>query len=68
MKFTFAILALVATSQAILLQKGGIETGDPIPICNGANSSNCTEADEVVKHRRRRPHKQPAPGDSDYKA
>jgi hypothetical protein len=26
-------------------------TGAPIAICNGANAGNCTEADEVVKHR-----------------
>ena len=25
-------------------------SGDPIPICNGSNSGECTEADEV-KHR-----------------
>jgi hypothetical protein len=41
-------------------------TGAPIPICNGANEGKCTEADEVVKHRLRRPFKRAAPGDPDY--
>ena len=65
MKFIIAAF-LVLSSQAVLLQHPS--TGDPIPICNGANSSNCTEADEVVKHRTRRPHKRAAPGDPDYAA
>jgi hypothetical protein len=41
-------------------------TGAAIPICNGANAGACTEADEVVKHRLRRPFKRAAPGDPDY--
>jgi len=41
-------------------------TGPAIPICNGANAGNCTEAAEVVKHRIRRPFKRAAPGDPDY--
>ena len=32
-------------------------TGEVIAICNGANDGHCTEADEVVKHRLRRPGK-----------
>jgi len=43
-----------------------LSTGAPIPICNGANTGNCTEADEVVKHRLRRPFKAPAVGDPDH--
>ena len=46
----------------------GPESGAPIPICNGANAGACTEADEVVKNRLRRPHKRAAPGDPDYPA
>ena len=41
-------------------------TGPAIPICNGANAGACTEAEEVVKHRLRRPGKRAAPGDPDY--
>ena len=44
----------------------GPETGAPIPICNGANKGACTEADEVVKKRLRRPHKRAAEGDPDF--
>ena len=35
-------------------QTSGPETGDIIPICNGGNAGNCTEASEVVKHAVRR--------------
>lgn len=41
-------------------------TGKAIPICNGANEGKCTKAADVVKHRLRRPGKQPGPGDPDY--
>jgi len=41
-------------------------TGAAIAICNGLNQGHCTEADEVVKHRLRRPFKQAAIGDPDY--
>lgn len=41
-------------------------TGPAIAICNGLNEGHCTEAEEVVKHRLRRPFKQPAIGDPDY--
>jgi hypothetical protein len=41
-------------------------TGAAIAICNGFNQGHCTEAEEVVKHRLRRPFKQPAIGDPDY--
>ena len=61
MKFTLILAAIVCTSQAIMLQKNTPETGDIIPICNGANSNNCTEADVVVVHRAIRPHKVPSP-------
>ena len=64
MKFTYAVLALVATAEAIRSPS----TGKPIPICNGLNSHDCTEADVVVKKRLRRPHKRAAPGDPDYAA
>ena len=43
-------------------------TGAPIPICNGANTGDCTEADEVVVHRLRRPHKRAEKGDPDWEA
>ena len=66
MKFAFAVVALVAAASAVTLKDPS--TGDPIPICNGANSSNCTEADVVVRHRIRRPHKRAAPGDPDWAA
>ena len=66
MKFAFAIVALIASASAINMKHPS--TGAPIPICNGANSADCTEADVVVKHRIRRPHKKAAPGDPDYKA
>ena len=62
----FAVLALIATVGAINIKHPS--TGAPIPICNGANSNDCTEADVVVKHRVRRPHKRAAPGDPDYAA
>ena len=65
MKFIIAAF-LVLSSQAVLLQHPS--TGDPIPICNGANSGNCVEADEVVKHRLRRPHKRAGPNDADWAA
>ena len=41
-------------------------TGEAIAICNGTNDGHCSEADEVVMHRLRRPGKQPAVGDPDY--
>ena len=72
MKFTIVIAALLASSQAVLLQhhthSHDLSTGNPIPICNGANSGNCVEADEVVKHRLRRPHKRAGPNDADWAA
>lgn len=40
-------------------------TGDAIAICNGGNTGHCVEADDVVKHRLRRPGKMPGPGDPD---
>ena len=40
-------------------------TGPAIAICNGLNEGHCTEAEEVVKHRLRRPFKMPGPGDPD---
>ena len=66
MKFAFAVVALIAAASAATINHPS--TGDPIPICNGANSDNCSEADEVCKHRVRRPHKRAAPGDPDYPA
>ena len=67
MKFTIAIAALfLSSTQAVLLQKGDGSTGEIIPICNGANSNNCTEADEVVKHRLIRPYKKAAEGEPAY--
>ena len=66
MRFSFVIAALVASSNAIKLTGNG--TGEPIAICNGANSHNCTEADVVVQHRVRRPNKRAAPGDPDFAA
>ena len=66
MKFAFAIAMIFATAEAINVNHPS--TGAPIPICNGANSSDCTEADVVVQHRIRRPHKRAAPGDPDYAA
>ena len=65
MRFSF-VCALVASTQAIKLAGSG--TGDAIPICNGANSHNCVEADVVVQHRVRRPNKRAAPGDPDFAA
>ena len=67
MKFGFVLAALAVVS-AHKLNDEDRSTGDPIPICNGANSSNCTEASVVVKHRVRRPHKRAAPGDPDFAA
>ena len=64
MKFTIAIAALMLTTQAIRDPRHG----DAIPICNGANAADCTEADEVVKHRLRRPNKRAGPGDPDFAA
>ena len=57
MKFTLAIAALLVSVNAVTLRQMDPSTGAPIPICNGANSSQCTEADEVVKHRVARPFK-----------
>ena len=53
---------------ALQLETEDYSTGEPIPICNGANQNNCTEADEVVIKARRRRGKVPAIGDSDYVA
>ena len=67
MKFTFVIAALfLSATQAVMLQKESPDTGAPIPICNGANSHNCVEADVVVKHIYRRPFKRAASGDPDF--
>ena len=66
MKFAFAIAMLFASTEAHRLNHPS--SGAPIPICNGANSNDCTEADVVVQHRIRRPHKRAAPGDPDYAA
>jgi len=41
-------------------------TGPAIPICNGRNPENCTEANEVVKRRLRRPGKRASKGDPDW--
>ena len=46
----------------------GIETGAPIPICNGENAGACSEPIEVNTHRIRRPFKRAAPGDPDFAA
>lgn len=51
-----------------LAQHKGNGSGEPIPICNGANAGHCTEADVVVVNHRRRPHKRAAPGDEDFPA
>ena len=59
---------LVASSQALSLEKFSPDTGAPIPICNGANDGQCTEANDVVVHRVRRPHKRAAKGDPDFPA
>ena len=53
---------------ALQLDAEDYSTGEPIPICNGANQNNCTEASEVIIKARRRRGKVPAIGDSDYKA
>ena len=68
MKYAFVIAALVFTAQSVTLQKSAqdLSTGNPIPICNGMNSGNCTEADVVVVNRLRRDHKRAAPGDADF--
>lgn len=42
------------------------ESGKPIAICNGGNDGHCVEADDVVKHRLRRPGRAAGPGDPDY--
>ena len=69
MKFGFVLAALfMATTDAATIQKNDRSTGAPIPICNGANSHDCTEASVVVQHRVRRPHKRAAPGDPDFAA
>jgi hypothetical protein len=67
MKFA-AIATLLVSANAVLLQKHHHHpnTGDIIPICNGANSGNCTEANEVVKHKVRRPHKRATEGAPDW--
>ena len=68
MKFGFVVAALFAVASAHKLGKEDRTTGDPIPICNGANSSNCVEASVVIQKRIRRPHKRAAPGDPDFAA
>ena len=68
MKFGFVLATLVVFAEAARISKGDRGSGDPIPICNGANSHDCTEASVVVQHRVRRPHKRAAPGDKDFKA
>ena len=52
----------------IELHKYDPSTGAPIPICNGANAGECTEASEVVKRRLRRAHKRAMKGDPDWAA
>ena len=66
MRFSFVFAALVASTNAVKLTGNG--TGEPIAICNGANSHNCVEADVVVVNRIRRPNKRAAPGDADFAA
>ena len=68
MKYTFVIAAVVAFTQAVKLEKQDLSTGPPIPICNGMNAGNCTEADVVVVNAIRRPNKRAAKGDKDFAA
>ena len=37
-----------------------------INVCNGANSGNCVEADELSNKAIRRPYKRPSVDDADY--
>jgi len=48
------------------MQKRTPETGDIIPVCNGYNSSKCTEVKDILKKKYRRDYKRAAPGDPDY--
>ena len=68
MKFATILAAIAIVGNATLLQRHHKDpsTGAPIPICNGANTGNCMEASEVVKHAVRRPHKRASPGAPDW--
>ena len=52
MKIAVVFAALLVSANALRLgydyDEDDIASGNPIPICNGANSSNCVEADVVV--------------------
>lgn len=61
MKYSTILALFLSTAAAVRLEGNG--TGPPIPICNGANTGHCVEADWVVQHRVRRPHKRAGPGE-----
>ena len=63
-----SLALLVASASAISIKRMDPAHGPPIAICNGANAGACTEADEVVVHKLRRPYKRAAPGDPDFPA
>ena len=61
-------MTFASLSQAVTLNHATPDTGAAIPICTGANSGKCTEADEVVVKKLRRAGKRAADGDPDYES
>ena len=62
------VAIVLASANAVSLEKMDPSTGAPIAICNGLNAGKCVTAEEVNTKAVRRPFKRAAKGDPDYEA